>query len=239
MQLNPKKNLRLGIMLYFLTAIYLPLVILLFIVFQQFQIDLHTQLVYRIKTLHKLIKGDLDKRLWQFKENLANQSREGFVIGLVEAGDLAGQSLDRLVGHLKEVSAVDKVTVYSYSGKLIASTDKSSAALQLDSGLLETIESRKEEKLPVYLKYSQDKRGLRIDAYAPVIEPFYKYLFGMLQETIFIDYNYIEQIKQNTGLELALFKQREAFIYTTPQQPMPSSRAYAKLEQSKKNSGAG
>jgi len=234
MQLNPRKNLRALIMLYFLISAFLPAVIVLAILQRQTYIKLHTDLISKMETLHRLTNEDWNNTLNQFRDNLARQAREDFVVELFGAGASAGESLERMVSHLKEVSGVDSVTAYSYNNQRMASTDKDETVIQMDYALLDIIESKKEAKTPVYLKFSQAQKGLRIDAYAPVVEPFYKYLLGILHETIFINHNYIEAIKQKTGLEAALFKQGKAFIYTTPKPPIPDSATYLKLGQSKK-----
>lgn len=139
------------------------------------------------------------------------------------------------MAHRKRTTASEKVVIYNNNGSMLVSTDKEKI-LKLDEDLLDRIERKKEEKIPVLVRFSIDQeRGFRLDAYAPVVEPFYKYLKGILRETIFLDKKFIEEVKHKIGLEVGLFHQNKALIHTSSTSPVIDSSIFGELIKTRKD----
>ena len=232
--INPKKSLRTEIFIYFLLGSLIPALTILFVLTKQLQENLHLEVINRIERGHVVVTTDLYSLLDNFISTVAAQSKEAVIMELVEAGEEARSSLTLLIAHRKRTTLAEVVSIYHLDGSLLASTDRETIK-KLDSNFMDRIENKKEEKVPVLLKFSIDKeRGLRVDAYAPLVEPFYKYLQGIFQESIFLDKKFIEAIKQKTGLEIGLFNKEKALMYTSSVPPILDSSTFLELINTRK-----
>lgn len=227
--MNPKKNLRLEIFLYLLLGSLLPAFIILFISEKYFQEKFHSDLHSKTEAAMKVAYADLTSIVESFKSNLALLSKEEFLTEFLGAGEEAKESLSRFSTYVKRTTPAEIVAVYRNDGSLIVSTDQNDNK-NLDDDFLFSIETKKEGKIPVLFRFSVDhERGLRLDAYAPITFPFYNLLQGVLQETIFINSRFIEMVKQKTGVEVCLFHQEKAFIYTSSSPPVLDSSIFGDL----------
>lgn len=227
--INPKKSLRIEIFLYLLFGSLIPALIILFIFAKQLQENQFTNLVDKVEEGMEVVLADLDSSVDSFKSSVALQSQENFLIDLLKAGKEAQDSLVELAAYLKEISNAKIVSIYKNDGSALVTTEKKTIK-KLGDVFLKRIEKKKEEQIPVLVRFSIDKeRGIRIDAYAPVVDAFEKHLQAVLQETIFIDKDFIGAVKVKTGLEVALFQQEEAFMYTSSVPPVLGSSIYSNL----------
>lgn len=234
--INPKKSLRTEIYLYFLLGSLAPALIILSIYSKKLHSNLHALIVQRSDLGREVANTDLEFLISNFKSSVLALSREDFLIELLEAGKEASNSLKLLVVHRKRTTMSDKIAIYNNDkdGSMLVSSEEGSLK-KLGSDFLDLIESKKEKKEQVLTRFSVDKeRGFRLDIYAPIVEPFYKYLQGVLHETIFIDRKFIEAIKQKTGLEVGLFNQEQAFMHTSSSFPVLDSSTFRDLIQTGK-----
>lgn len=227
--INPKKNLRMEIFLYLLLGSLIPALIILLISVKQFRKNLHAELISKTEGLREIARADLGSLVDSIKSSIARLSQREYLLEFIEAGEKAHESLALFAAHIKQTTVSEKVAIYNNNGSILVSTDKKEI-LKLDGDLLDKIERKKEEKIPVHVSFRIDQeRGFRLDAYAPVVEPFYRYLEGILRGTVFIDKKFIEGIKQKTGLEVCLFHQEKAFIYTSSISPILDSSIFGEL----------
>lgn len=226
---SPNRSLRVEVFLYLLLGSFIPALIILLISAKQLRDNLHAELISKTEGGREVARTDLDSLVDNFKSSIASLSKEEFLLEFLEAGEESHENLALFVAHRKRTTASEKVAIYKENGSMLVSEGKTEI-LQLDEDLLDSIEMKKEEKIPVLTRFSVDQeRGIRLDAYAPIVEPFYKYLQGILQETIFIDKKFIEGVKQKTGLEVGLFFQEKALIHTSLASPILDSSIFAKL----------
>lgn len=229
--INPKKSLRAEIYIYLLLGSLIPSMIILFIYSKKLHDNLHSVIVNKIEDGNEVVRTDLEFLFDSFKSSTAALAKEDFFIELLGGGEETRDSLARLAAHRKRTTATEIFTIYKIDGTMLVSTDKNKV-LQLDNKFLDMIEKKKKDKIPTLIWFSIDnERGFRLDVFVPIIEPFYKYLQGFLQETRFIDRKFIEAIKQKTGLEVGLFNRRKSHIYTSFAPPMLDSSTLQELFQ--------
>lgn len=233
--INPKKNLRVEIFLYFLFGSLIPPLIIMLISAEQFQENFHREIHNKAEAAMKVARADFAVLVGNFKSNLATLSKEEFLMEFLESGEEAQENLKQFSTHIKRTSPAAIVTVYRNDGLVIVSTEQN-AIKKLDGDLLVSIEKKKEQKIPVFIRFGIDhERGLRLDAYTLITFPFYNLLEGILQETIFINSRFIEMVKQKTGVEVCLFHQEKAFLYTSSSPPVLDSSIFDDLIKTGKN----
>ncbi len=234
MRFNPKKSFRVEIFCYILFGALLPALTILMIFSQYLTANLHTELKNHVERMQKVAAADLEQVITQFKFNIGEQSKADFVAALLGANEDVGDSLERLASHLKLAAHVETASLYKSNGIKVASTVQGSLGENLNLDLLDKIEAKKEDRIPVLVQISTEKDvGFRVDAYAPATEPFYKYLMGILHEHIFIGRRFITDLKNKTGLEIALFVQKKSFLYTTDTMPVIDAASYRTLIETK------
>lgn len=232
--LDPRKSLRVENLLYLLVGSILPAVIILVIFSTHLVGNLHKELINNVEKMAKVAETDVDNFINRLKVDIIKQANAVFVAELIGAGEEAVDSLPKLIKHLKVVAHVETAAIYNSNGRRIASTDKFRTSEKLDIDLLDRIEAKKEENAPVLVSFSIDKdRGVRIDAYAPIVEPFYKYLIGILTETIYIGDGLLAELKQKTGLDVAFFQDKRALIHTSRSVPVLDASTHFQLLLSK------
>jgi len=232
--LNPRKSLRVENLFYLLLGSILPAVIILVIFSTHLIGNLHKELINNVEKMAKVAEADVSNLLNRFKINIIKQAHADFVAELIEAGEEAADSLPRLIKHLKVAAHVETAAIYDPYGHRLTTTDKFHTVKKLNIKLLDSIEAKKEENEPALLIFSIGKYGgVRVDAYAPIVEPFYKYLIGILHETIYIGGGFLSELKEKTGLETALFHREKALIYTLPSVPVLDIQIYLQFLLSK------
>jgi len=232
MILNPKKSLRVEIFLYLLFGSLVPALIILSVFTQKIRQNLHQNIILKTKGGREVVRADIDSLISNFKKGVVALTKEDFLFELLEAGKEAQNSLEQLVAHRKRTTISEKVALYDSSGSLLVSTDeKEFKNIYKD---IDKIERKKETTTPIILSFSLDqKRGIRLDAYAPVVLPFYELLQGVLKETIYIDMKFLEAIKRKTGLEVGLFRKEKAFLFTSSFPPVVEHSIYQELTKTK------
>jgi len=232
---NPKKSLRAEIFLFLLLGSLAPALIILFLYTKQLTESLHKTVIEKTEGMGvKVVRADLDSLITTFQSKVIALSKEEFLIDLLATGEEGHKRLDQLVGHRQRTTGSKIVTIYDQSGFKVASTNEESPK-RLEDDFLDRIESKKNGKIRALSNFSFEKgRGFRLDVYAPVIEPFYKYLQGIIKETIFIDKKFIKKIKVKTGFEVALFNIERALIHTTIASPVLNSSTFNALIKTKK-----
>ncbi len=234
MKFNPKKSFRGEIFCYILFGALLPALTILVIFSQYLTANLHTELKNHVERMQKVAASDVDHLITKFKFNIGEQSKADFVAALLGASEDVGGSLKKLASHLKQAANVETASLYNSNGERVASTDQQLFEEDLDLDLLDKIEAKKEDRIPVFVQINTEENvGFRVDAYAPATEPFYKYLMGILHENIFIDSQFISDLKDKTGLEIALFVGEASFIYTTASTPIVNAETYRRLIETK------
>ncbi len=212
-----------------------PALLLLFFYTNQLQESLHTTIEEKTEQVGiKVVHSDLDFLIADFKSKVIALAKEEFLIGLMDTGENAIKNLKQLVDYRKRTTASKAITIYNYQGIIMASSNEATSK-NLNMHEVDRIESKKEEIIPVVSFFSIEKgRSFRLDVYVPVIEPFYKYLQGIVKETIFVDEVFIQKIKQKTGFEVALFYEGIPLIHTSEAPPVLDSSIFSKLVQTKK-----
>ncbi len=232
--LNPKKSFQVGIFCYILLGALLPALVILFLFSRYLTANIHTELVNHVERMQKVAASDVDHLVTNFRSNVAEQSKADFVAALLSANEGVEDSLHKLALHLQKTTQAEFAALYKSNGVGIASTERSPQGFNIHLEFLDKIEMKKEHITPVFIEISTKKEiGFKVDAYAPVTEPFYKYLIGILHEYIYIDKNFIVELKNKTGLEVALFTQEESFIYTTDYMPVLDTSTYRNLIETK------
>ena len=129
---NPKKSLRIEIILCILIAIVPALVILFFSV-QHVQQDLKKELIERAEGAQKTVATTLENLIKNFKSSVANQSKEEVVLELLNAVEKSEEEVLKIIQYFKKTADVKEVTIYNASGLMIASTDKKTKQKKLDT----------------------------------------------------------------------------------------------------------
>ncbi len=231
--INPKKSLRTEIFLYLLLGSLIPALIILIIYSKKLHENLHAVIINKAEDGGEVYRTDFQSLKSKFKLGVAALSKETFLIELLTAGEEGRDSLKKVAAFRKRTAGAEIFTIYNADGSRLVSTENATTS-KLENALLDRIEKKKNEYLPVLVIFSKDKeRGIRLDAYAPIVEPFYKYLQGILHETIFLDQKFIEALKQKSGVEVGLFYQETSFIYTSFAPPSVDPSIFRKLFQTR------
>ena len=222
---NPKKNLRLEIILYILIA-FLPSLIILFFSVDHIQQALQNELIQRTNAAQQTVLAHLENSIYDFKSSVGNHSKKDIVLELLSMGDTSGGSALKILNRLRESANVSKVAIYNNQGLMLASTDNDDELQTIDLNLLSKIEAKKnKDTIPILINFRKvRKRGFIIDAFAPVAMSADSNFLGVLNETIIIDRAYIEGLKRLTDLEVCLFnKQGNPVLSTSSKMPVVKS----------------
>jgi len=238
MKWNPRKSIKTEFVFLCIVGVSIPSISILIFFSNYVNQKLHTELAIKMETIHRIIERDIDDLIQIRKLTIAAHSRADFVVNLAVAERTSEVliSLHEMVKYLRQEANVNLVSFYNSTGDCEVSTHKDQSCKKISASLLDNIEASKERSIPVLVAFRNFNRSsFRLLTFSPVIEPFYKYLEGILEKTVFIDKNFLAALKDKVGIDLALFIQKEASIYTTPSVPILDPSTYQDLIKTKKN----
>ncbi len=216
-----KKSIRKEMMAYFIIGSFLPVAISLFVLSGFYQKILHETLIRDAQLSRRVLNTELQHLIDRLKAAVIAGSRASITTELLSAGKDDYDSLGKFAAHLKETTIGENISFYDTEGRSLFSSDMDRGAERLDGDLIDRIESKKTEETPALVNMDMDiERGIRVDVYAPVIEPFYAYLQAIMREDVFIDKRFLAEMKVRTETEFVLFGQGKAVFSTFASLPV-------------------